>query len=82
MIRDLRNGNKKAGNIIVRVEKEEKNQKNVVTMKLGASGLPDMKWWWFFGGTNSFYRIFRKRNQDELLVYESENIASLNPSWV
>ena len=41
-----------------------------------------MKWWWFFGGTNAFYRIFRKRHKDELLVYESESIASLDPSWV
>lgn len=64
LIRDLRNGNKKAGKIIVRFEKEEKNKKNISTVKFGASGLPDMKWWWFFGGTNSFYRIFRKRHAD------------------
>ena len=35
------------------------------------NGKKRVVWWWFFGGTNAFYRIFRKRNKDELLVYES-----------
>jgi hypothetical protein len=53
----------------------------MITLKLGAAGLPNMTWMYFFGGTNSFFRIFRKRHQDELLVYESEVVASTNPKW-
>ena len=41
-----------------------------------------MTWWWFFGGTNPFFRIFRRREKDELLIYESEVLTnSTNPSW-
>jgi hypothetical protein len=81
LIRDLRNGNKKAGKIIVRCEKEEKTRKQIASMKFRAEGLPNLKWWWFFGGTTAFFRIFRKRHADELLVYESETLASTDPSW-
>lgn len=71
LIRDLRKGNKKAGKIIVRCEKEEKNRKTIANLKFSANDLPNLKWLWLFGGTNAFFRIFRKRNKDELLVYES-----------
>jgi hypothetical protein len=53
----------------------------MITLKLSAAGLPNITWWYFFGGTSAFFRIFRKRHQDELLVYESEVIASTNPKW-
>jgi hypothetical protein len=65
----------------VRCEKEEKDKKQIATIKFSANGLPNLTWLYFFGGTNTFYRIFRKRQKDELLVYESETIASTNPSW-
>ena len=61
--------NKKAGKIVLRSEKEEAFQKKVLSLKFGASGLPNMTWWYFFGGTDAFFRIFRKRQGDELMVY-------------
>ena len=81
LIKDLKNGGKKAGKVIVRCEKEEKERKQIASLAFSASGLPNMKWWWFFGGTNAFYRIFRKRHQDELLIYESEPLATTDPRW-
>jgi len=48
--------------------------KKFLTFKIKAKNLPNLKTWWFFGGTCSFFRIVRKRNNDELLVYESETI--------
>lgn len=71
LMKDLTNKGKKSGKIIVRCEKEETAQKKIVTLKLGAQGLPSLTWMWFFGGTNAFFRIFRPRQNDELLVYES-----------
>jgi hypothetical protein len=44
----------------------------MIKMKLGATNLPNLKYWWFFGGTNAFFRMYRKRKNDELLIYESE----------
>jgi len=82
LIRDLKNAKKNSGKIIVRCEKEEKSKKQVATLKLSAIGLPNITWWYFFGGTSAFFRIFRKREKDELLVYESERVASTNPSWL
>ena len=43
----------------------------MITFRLSARNLPDYKWWFFFGGTVAFYRIFRKRLNDELMIYES-----------
>lgn len=80
-MKDLVNKNKKAGKIILRCEKEEVSQKKVLTLKFGARDLPNLTWWFFFGGTNAFFRIFRRRKGDELMVYESETVASTNPSW-
>lgn len=64
LIRDLINKTKKAGKIIVRCEKEEKDKKQIATLKFSGKGLPNLTWWYFFGGTNAFYRIFRKRQKD------------------
>ena len=50
--------------MILRCEKEEVNQKKVLTLKFGAKDLPNLTWWFFFGGTNAFFRIFRKRKGD------------------
>jgi hypothetical protein len=80
-VKDLLNKNKKAGKIILRCEKEEAFQKKILTLKFGAKGLPNLTWWYFFGGTNAFFRIFRKRQADELMVYESEVVPSTNPTW-
>ena len=68
LIRDLINGKKKAGKIIVRCEKEEETQKQIATMKFGARDLPNLTWWYFFGGTTAFYRIFRKRQNQMLAI--------------
>lgn len=69
LIKNLINKNKKAGKIIVRCEKEEKSHKQMATIKFSAMDLPNLTWWFFFGGTNAFFRLFRKRQNDELLVY-------------
>jgi hypothetical protein len=69
LVKDLLNKNKKAGKIILRSEKEEREKKKMLTLQLAAQGLPNITWWYFFGGTNAFFRIFRKRQGDELMVY-------------
>ena len=69
LVRDLMNKDKKSGKIIVRCEKEDTDHQKIVTMKLGAQDLPNLTWLWFFGGTNAFYRVFRRRKGDELMVY-------------
>ena len=72
MIKPLINQNKKEqGKIIVRCEKVHTKEKKMISLKLKASDLPSIKTWWFFGGTRPFFRVFRKRQGDELLIYES-----------
>ena len=74
--------NSDRGKLIIRCEKIEKGKRKTFMAKITAQNLPNFKWWWFFGGTNAFFRVFRKRKSDELLLYESEVVQnSVNPSW-
>lgn len=59
------------GKIILRCEKIEKGKRRNFCAQLAAEGLPNFTWLLFFGGTFPFFRIFRKRKNDELLLYES-----------
>ena len=84
LIRPIKNKeDKEGGKIIIRCEKVETGTKKIFTGKISVFNLPNLSWLWLFGGTYPFFRIFRKRRQDELLIYESEVMQKheLNPSW-
>lgn len=59
----------------MRCEKVANSTNNILEFNLEASDLPSSYSFLCFGSNcDTFYRIFRKRKQDELLIYESETI--------
>ena len=47
-------------------------------MNISAKNLPESSFLCFFTSINPFFRIFRKKDNEDLLVYESETIKN-NP---
>lgn len=65
----------KTGEMIVKCEKVAKTTNNILEFNLAASNLPSSSSFCCFGSsTNTFFRIYRIREKDQLLIYESETI--------
>ncbi len=56
----------------MRFEKVEKFTDKTVTIKMSANNLPGGGFLCFLSSSNPFFRIYRKREKDELMIYESE----------
>ena len=68
---------KERGKIVISCDKVQKNNNKQIDLQFRAIDLPNTTFLFCFGGTCPFYRVFRKREKDDLLVYESENYQNI-----
>jgi hypothetical protein len=63
---------KRGGDIIIKCEKVVQATNNILEFALQGFGLPTTTGFLCFGfGTSSFFRVYRVRMGDQLLIYES-----------
>ena len=67
---------KNSGEIIVRFEKVMKMSNQIISMDISGRNLPESSFFCFWSKIDPFFRIFRRRENEDLLVYESEVIRN------
>jgi hypothetical protein len=63
---------KDAGKIVVRCEVVPKTDVKLIEFDPAGFRFPDMRYFYIFGGTSPFFKLQKRRNNENFLVYESE----------